>query len=146
MNGKGILLMKNFTLLLLLLLYLPGHFIYAQHQHHQESEDNTAQEHREQNSSTGSPMSHAFSLSLPMTRNGPGTGWLPDASPMYGYMVHGKQWMHMFHGNVFIRYNSRILPAKGCSVTAVCFLSIRYLAEKAILCCFKPGKLSRESR
>lgn len=108
--------MKNFTLLLLLLLYLPGHFIYAQHQHHQESEDNTAQEHREQNSSTGSPMSHAFSLSLPMTRNGPGTGWLPDASPMYGYMVHGKQWMHMFHGNVFIRYNSRILPAKGCSV------------------------------
>ena len=33
------------------------------------------------------PMSHAFSRNLPMNRNGSGTGWLPDASPMYGYMI-----------------------------------------------------------
>src|SRR5258706_1957164 len=31
-------------------------------------------------------MSHAFSKSLPMNRNGSGTGWLPDATPMYAWM------------------------------------------------------------
>ena len=28
-------------------------------------------------------MSHVYSLNLPMGRNGSGTSWLPDASPMY---------------------------------------------------------------
>lgn len=49
-------------------------------------------------------MSHAFSKNLPMTRNGSGTGWLPDASPMYGKMFHSKKWMYMLHGNAFLRY------------------------------------------
>jgi len=59
------------------------------------------------------PMSHSFSLNLPMNRNGSGTGWLPDASPMYGYMVHSKKWMYMFHGNIFIRYNNQDIGNKG---------------------------------
>lgn len=50
-------------------------------------------------------MSHAFSPSLPMNRNGSGTGWLPDASPVYGGMIHGRKWMYMVHGNFFFRYN-----------------------------------------
>src|SRR5205085_1675617 len=41
----------------------------------------------------GASMSHAYSLNLPMNRNGSGTGWLPDASPMYGYMFHTPKWM-----------------------------------------------------
>ena len=52
-------------------------------------------------------MSHAFSLNLPMTRNGSGTGWLPDSTPMYGYMFHSGKWMLMGHGNVFFRYNKQ---------------------------------------
>jgi hypothetical protein len=59
------------------------------------------------------PMSHSYSLSLPMTRNGSGTGWLPDASPMYGYMAQSRKWMFMFHGNVFVRYNKQDLTNKG---------------------------------
>lgn len=58
-------------------------------------------------------MSHAFSRNLPMTRNGSGTGWLPDASPMYGYMLHTRKWMYMFHGNVFLRYTSQDVTSKG---------------------------------
>jgi hypothetical protein len=58
-------------------------------------------------------MSHAFSLNLPMNRNGSGTSWLPDNSPMYGYMVHANDWMFMFHGNIFIRYNSQDFTGKG---------------------------------
>src|SRR3546814_18188135 len=42
-----------------------------------------------------------------------GTGWLPDASPMYGYMVHAPKWMFMFHGNVFLRYNDQDITGKG---------------------------------
>jgi hypothetical protein len=52
-------------------------------------------------------MSHAYSLSLPMNRNGSGTGWLPDASPMYGVMLHSKNWMYMLHGSLWLRYNKQ---------------------------------------
>ena len=58
-------------------------------------------------------MSHAFSRNLPMSRNGSGTGWLPDASPMYGVMFHSKKWMYMLHGNLFLRYNSQDFTNKG---------------------------------
>ena len=50
-------------------------------------------------------MSHAYSLNLPMNRNGSGTAWLPDASPMYMYMT-GKKTMWMFHGSAFLRYTN----------------------------------------
>jgi hypothetical protein len=59
------------------------------------------------------PMSHAFSLNLPMNRDGSGTGWLPDASPMYGYMLHSKKWMYMIHGNIAPRYNKQDISNKG---------------------------------
>ncbi len=58
-------------------------------------------------------MSHAFSLNLPMSRNGSGTGWLPDASPIYGAMYHSKKWMYMLHGNLFLRYTNQDFSGKG---------------------------------
>jgi hypothetical protein len=58
-------------------------------------------------------MSHSFSRNLPMNRNGSGTGWLPDASVMYGHGVHYKKWMIMFHANVFLRYNHQDITNKG---------------------------------
>jgi len=58
-------------------------------------------------------MSHSFSLNLPMTRNGSGTGWSPDAAPMYGQMYHSQNWMYMLHYNLFIRYNKQDLTDKG---------------------------------
>jgi hypothetical protein len=105
----------------------------AQHEHHQMQGDTTKKEQRTKMSkknmqgmdhkdhdmaehpmdSSMIPMSHSFSLNLPMNRNGSGTGWLPDASPMYGYMVHSKKWMYMFHGNIFIRYNNQDIGDKG---------------------------------
>jgi hypothetical protein len=58
-------------------------------------------------------MSSAYSLNLPMTRNGSGTSWLPDATPMYGYMLHSGKWMFMFHGDIFIRYDNQDFTGKG---------------------------------
>ncbi len=63
-------------------------------------------QHASMNHGTMGAMSHAFSLSLPMNRNGSGTGWLPDATPMYAAMKHSSDWMLMLHGSVFLRYTS----------------------------------------
>jgi len=62
---------------------------------------------------TGTPMSHAYSLHLPMSRNGSGTSWLPDAAPMYGIMLHSKKWMYMLHGNLALRYTNQDIANKG---------------------------------
>jgi hypothetical protein len=58
-------------------------------------------------------MTSQFSLDLPMNRDGSGTSWVPDETPMYMYMVHGKKWMQMFHGSFFARYNKQDLFNKG---------------------------------
>ncbi|MBA3828318.1 MAG: hypothetical protein H0X33_05235 [Taibaiella sp.] len=58
-------------------------------------------------------MNNAYSLNLPMTRDGSGTSWVPDATPMYGIMVHSGKWMFMFHGDIFPRYNKQDLTNKG---------------------------------
>lgn len=59
------------------------------------------------------PMTHAYSLHLPMSRDGSGTAWLPDASPTYGLMFHSRKWMYMVHGNIALRYTHHDLGDKG---------------------------------
>jgi len=58
-------------------------------------------------------MSHAYSRNLPMNRDGSGTSWLPDASPVYGIMLPAKKWMFMVHGNIFLRYTKQDFSNKG---------------------------------
>src|SRR5690349_14832250 len=89
-------------LFIIYLLLIQATYSYAQHGHHMHTATDTTG-----NMKMGAMMSHSYSLSLPMQRNGSGTAWLPDASPMYGYMLHGKKWMYMFHGNLFVRYNNQ---------------------------------------
>jgi hypothetical protein len=65
-----------------------------------------------------SPMHHMmmtsqYSLDLPMNRDGSGTSWVPDATPMYAYMIHSKGWMSMVHGSFFARYNNQDLFKSG---------------------------------
>ena len=96
----------------------------AQHEHHQAETDSAktkretsahqaTETHEGHSDSSVAPMTHSLSLNLPMNRNGSGTGWLPDNSPMYGYMAHSKKWMYMFHGNVFIRHNWQDIGNEG---------------------------------
>ena len=97
---------------------------YAQHEHHN-MQDTTKPQHQMADTmkmdgmNSNKPithrmsMSHVYSLNLPMGRNGSGTGWLPDASPMYGYMFHSPKWMYMLHGNFFLRYNNQDFSNKG---------------------------------
>jgi hypothetical protein len=125
--------MKTRGLLIPLVLLLFSVTVFAQHEDHQMKSDTTKKEMKHngkrakekamnkmdhsamnhQMDSSMAPMSHSYSLNLPMNRNGSGTGWLPDASPMYGYMLHSKKWMYMIHGNIFIRYNNQDIGNKG---------------------------------
>ena len=43
-------------------------------------------------------------LGIGMARDGSGTSWLPDESPMQGVMRHQGAWMLMLHGNAFLQY------------------------------------------
>ena len=58
-------------------------------------------------------MSHSYSRSLPMNRNGSGTSWVPDMSPLYMYMWGNEKSNLMLHGNVVLRYNKQDLFGKG---------------------------------
>lgn len=97
------------AILVLLLLVCAG-AAQAQHNHTMTTDSSMGGMHMSDmamDSASGPPMTHAFSMSLPMNRNGSGTGWLPDSTPMYGYMFHSKKWMFMAHGNIFVRYNKQ---------------------------------------
>ncbi len=43
-------------------------------------------------------------LDIPRTREGSGTAWLPDASPMHALHRQAGDWELMLHGNLFIHY------------------------------------------
>ena len=92
----------------LLLMCCWGTVVWAQHQHVPAmAPQDTLQD------MMSAPMSSALSLNLPMSRNGSGTGWQPDAAPMYMYMIHKKKWMYMVHGNFFVRYDKQDIGHKG---------------------------------
>src|SRR5262245_61423964 len=57
--------------------------------------------------------SHAFSRNLPMSRNGSGTSWNPDESPMYMWMKQTAKTDWMFHGNVYLRYTHTDIFSSG---------------------------------
>lgn len=48
-----------------------------------------------------------------MSRNGSGTGWVPDNSPMYMYMQGNQKSNWMLHGNIVVRYNNQDIFEKG---------------------------------
>jgi Heavy metal binding domain len=51
-------------------------------------------------------MHSTINLAEPMSREGSGTSWLPDSSPMYGRMFMFGDNMLMLHGAIFPRYTN----------------------------------------
>lgn len=62
-----------------------------------------AQEHAMQHQHAMT-MQSSIDISEPMSREGSGTSWLPDSSPMYGKMLMFGDDMLMLHGAAFPRY------------------------------------------
>jgi hypothetical protein len=51
-------------------------------------------------------MHSSIDIADPMSREGSGTSWLPDSSPMYGRMFMFDENMLMLHGAIFPRYTN----------------------------------------
>jgi len=51
-------------------------------------------------------MHSSINIAEPMSREGSGTSWLPDSSPMYGRMFMFGDDMLMLHGAIFPRYTN----------------------------------------
>lgn len=99
--------MKTILMLSFALMLHP--LIRAQHQH-----DMSGMNHGNMpgmtmsDSAMSMTMSHSLSRNLPMNRNGSGTSWHPDNTPMYAYMNHTRNgWMTMLHYSLFLRYTSQ---------------------------------------
>lgn len=104
--------MKRLFMLAVIVWYTSG--LSAQEHHHQTADTSrpSSEEAAVQQDNT-SLMTHAYSLSLPMSRNGSGTSWQPDASPMYMYLRANARSNWAIHGNVVLRYNNQDVFKKG---------------------------------
>ncbi len=60
-------------------------------------------------------MTHSLSRNLSMNRNGSGTSWHPDNTPMYAYMSQptGSKWSYMLHYAVYLRYTNQNVNNAG---------------------------------
>ncbi|MFI5158517.1 MAG: hypothetical protein ACHQF4_06600 [Sphingobacteriales bacterium] len=58
-------------------------------------------------------MNSQYSLDIPMNRDGSGTSWVPDETPVYAYMIPANGWMTMIHGSFFARYEKQDLFKQG---------------------------------
>ena len=63
-------------------------------------------EHQTSNIEHSMSMHSSINLADPMTREGSGTSWIPDSSPMYGRMFMFGDNMLMLHGAIFPRYTN----------------------------------------
>jgi hypothetical protein len=100
---------KNLQLLLLFLIFYSGK-LFAQ-------SDTMAMPMQMPMDTMQMKMTSAFSPNLPMNRDGSGTSWQPDQSPMMMYMkmIHASHGMTslMVHGSIFLRYTSQDITNQG---------------------------------
>jgi hypothetical protein len=88
--------------------------LFAQHEQHTSKDSSRRSDERlAAPADENMLMSHAYSLSLPMSRNGSGTAWQPDASPMYMYLHANARSNWSIHGNIVFRYNNQDIFNKG---------------------------------
>ena len=97
-------------------LYAPAQ---AQHTGHEQGvpADTTHREHETGTMDHGAmqdtDMSSAILPDLPMTRDGSGTSWHPDASPMHALHGQAGAWDLMLHGSAFLRYTAQDVFESG---------------------------------
>src|SRR5437016_11884227 len=81
----------------------PNHQSHVSHQSHQTQQmDAPSHEGHEMHME----MHSSIDIADPMSREGSGTSWLPDSSPMYGRMFMFDENMLMLHGAIFPRYTN----------------------------------------
>ncbi len=121
-------LLQMKKLILIFLFFLFSGQVYSQHEHHKMNDTlpkksdtvklapvikGQIDHSKHKMSSMQSMPSHAYSRNLSMSRNGSGTGWNPDASPMHMWMKSGDKTDWMLHGSLFLRFTSQDIFSSG---------------------------------
>jgi hypothetical protein len=83
-----------------------SHLSHEIHQHQSSNVSDAASHHEHGMGSMHMEMHSSIDLADPMSREGSGTSWLPDSSPMYGKMFMFDENMLMLHGAIFPRYTN----------------------------------------
>jgi hypothetical protein len=93
-------------LLVVLLVFCNLHFATSQNEgmHHGMPQDSTMSMQMEAGKMK---MPSMIMLTLPMERDGSGTSWLPDNSPMYAFHNMFGMWNAMLHGELTLRYTAQ---------------------------------------
>jgi hypothetical protein len=76
------------------------------HEHPPSHDSGAASEHEHERMQMAMEMNSSVNLADPMSREGSGTSWLPDSSPMYARMFMFGDNMLMLHGAIFPRYTN----------------------------------------
>src|SRR5262245_5916707 len=84
---------------------------HPSHEHHPPpsvaaATSGTAHDHEHERMQMGMEMHSTINVADPMSREGSGTSWIPDSSPMYGRMFMFGENMLMLHGAIFPRYTN----------------------------------------
>ncbi|HEX5111109.1 MAG TPA: hypothetical protein VFV95_21805 [Vicinamibacterales bacterium] len=64
----------------------------------------TTEQHEGHQTPQGSHEGHGGDTGIAATREGSGTSWLPDESPMYALHVRSRDWTLMLHGRAYLQY------------------------------------------
>src|SRR5215468_9505793 len=83
-----------------------AHASHSVHEHDYEHEHEKMYPGSHGSGAAGMEMHSTINLADPMSREGSGTSWLPDSSPMYGRMFMFGESMLMLHGAIFPRYTN----------------------------------------
>jgi hypothetical protein len=86
----------------------PGHT----HDHAPSHSYGSAGQHEHEKMQMHMEMNSTIDLADPMSREGSGTSWIPDSSPMYSRMFMFGENMLMLHGAIFPRYTN-VSPRRG---------------------------------
>lgn len=100
--------MKRYLIILLLSAKLIPSFVAAQHEHKTHVADSAKQKDLPE-----MRMSSAILPGLSMQRDGSGTSWHPDSSPMRAIHRQVGAWALMYHGSVFGRYTNQNAGESG---------------------------------
>jgi hypothetical protein len=68
------------------------------------SVDSPPDQHEGHHTPQASHEGHGDAAGIPATREGSGTSWLPDESPMYAVHLQSRGWTFMLHGRAFLQY------------------------------------------
>src|SRR5919201_424234 len=106
--------MRKLALISVTFLTMPGGVLAQAHEHHQEprQEDDQEQtekehEHAKHANAEEVPRDVSGALTLPHGREGSGTSWLPDSSPVFAHHFIAGDWMLMLHYSAVAGYDDQ---------------------------------------